>query len=55
MQQMPDSAQTMNLVKEFIRPMFAIIAVLAFLIPVYIEAGYPANEKNIGVNVLYSF
>ncbi|XP_033219462.1 retinal-specific phospholipid-transporting ATPase ABCA4-like isoform X2 [Belonocnema kinseyi] len=53
-QQMPDPAQTVNLVQEFIRPMYAVVAVMAFLIPLYIEAAYPANEKNIGVNVLIS-
>lgn len=49
---MPDPAHTVNPVKEFIRPMYAVVAVMAFLIPIYIEAAYPANEKNIGVNVL---
>lgn len=36
---------------EMIRTMYAMTAVMAFLIPLCIEATYAANEKFIGVNV----
>lgn len=36
---------------QMIRTMYAMTAVMAFLIPLCIEATYAANEKFIGVNV----
>lgn len=36
---------------EMIRTMYSMTAVMAFLIPLCIEATFAANEKFIGVNV----
>lgn len=55
LQQMPDPPHIeLDSNDEMIRTMYAMTAVMAFLIPLCIEATYAANEKFIGVNILMS-
>lgn len=37
----------------YIKTMYAIAAVAAFSIQLNVETTYPANEKTLGVNVVY--